>query len=229
MPKINVYLPDALADAVREAQLPVSSICQAALESAVQQGAGRPRRPALRPVHPPGPARPRARPGDREADPERARRHDPPPRGDRRRGRQPRAEGARVTRHRAGRSAGRADGIDAAEDYGDRRQPGLRGRCDARARAHREGGDVARPQLHRLRAHPPRCPRDRGHDGRTGPPPHGRRHAQRSPRRGERPLRASCTPWRKRRPAPQQSPRSDEILRRLDAIEKRLGDERYSA
>src|SRR5262245_32277070 len=37
MPKINVYLPDALADAVREAQLPVSSICQAALESAVQK------------------------------------------------------------------------------------------------------------------------------------------------------------------------------------------------
>ena len=37
MPKINVYLPDALADAVREAQLPVSSICQAALESALQQ------------------------------------------------------------------------------------------------------------------------------------------------------------------------------------------------
>jgi ATP-dependent Clp protease ATP-binding subunit ClpC len=37
MPKINVYLPDALAEAVKEAQLPVSSICQAALESAVQK------------------------------------------------------------------------------------------------------------------------------------------------------------------------------------------------
>ena len=37
MPKINVYLPDSLAEAVKEAQLPVSSICQAALESAVQK------------------------------------------------------------------------------------------------------------------------------------------------------------------------------------------------
>ncbi len=37
MPKINVYLPDALAEAVKEAELPVSSICQAALESAVQK------------------------------------------------------------------------------------------------------------------------------------------------------------------------------------------------
>ena len=36
MPKINVYLPDALADAVRDAQLPVSSICQSALERAVR-------------------------------------------------------------------------------------------------------------------------------------------------------------------------------------------------
>jgi ATP-dependent Clp protease ATP-binding subunit ClpA len=36
MPKINVYLPDALADAVREAQLPVSAICQSALERAVR-------------------------------------------------------------------------------------------------------------------------------------------------------------------------------------------------
>lgn len=31
MPKINVYLPDDLADAVRRHQLPVSTICQAAL------------------------------------------------------------------------------------------------------------------------------------------------------------------------------------------------------
>jgi len=36
MPKINVYLPDELAQAVREAQLPVSGICQAALERAVR-------------------------------------------------------------------------------------------------------------------------------------------------------------------------------------------------
>lgn len=36
MPKINVYLPDALADAVRDAQVPVSAICQAALERAVR-------------------------------------------------------------------------------------------------------------------------------------------------------------------------------------------------
>jgi ATP-dependent Clp protease ATP-binding subunit ClpA len=36
MPKINVYLPDDLAESVREAQLPVSAICQAALERAVR-------------------------------------------------------------------------------------------------------------------------------------------------------------------------------------------------
>jgi ATP-dependent Clp protease ATP-binding subunit ClpC len=36
MPKINVYLPTELADAVRDAQLPVSAICQAALERAVR-------------------------------------------------------------------------------------------------------------------------------------------------------------------------------------------------
>jgi ATP-dependent Clp protease ATP-binding subunit ClpC len=36
MPKINVYLPDELASAVREAQVPVSAICQAALERAVR-------------------------------------------------------------------------------------------------------------------------------------------------------------------------------------------------
>ncbi|WP_433533265.1 Clp protease N-terminal domain-containing protein [Micromonospora sp. CA-263727] len=35
MPKINVYLPDALADRVREARLPVSRICQAALTQAL--------------------------------------------------------------------------------------------------------------------------------------------------------------------------------------------------
>jgi ATP-dependent Clp protease ATP-binding subunit ClpC len=36
IPKINVYLPDELAAAVRDAQVPVSSICQAALERAVR-------------------------------------------------------------------------------------------------------------------------------------------------------------------------------------------------
>jgi ATP-dependent Clp protease ATP-binding subunit ClpC len=36
MPKINVYLPDELATAVKEAQVPVSAICQAALERAVR-------------------------------------------------------------------------------------------------------------------------------------------------------------------------------------------------
>jgi len=36
MPKINVYLPDELAAAVREAQLPVSAVCQSALERAVR-------------------------------------------------------------------------------------------------------------------------------------------------------------------------------------------------
>ena len=37
MPKINVYLPDDLADAVRDAGLPVSAICQRALEMAVRR------------------------------------------------------------------------------------------------------------------------------------------------------------------------------------------------
>ena len=37
MPKINVYLPEELASAVREAQVPVSAICQAALERAVRE------------------------------------------------------------------------------------------------------------------------------------------------------------------------------------------------
>jgi ATP-dependent Clp protease ATP-binding subunit ClpA len=36
MPKINVYLPEDLASAVREAQLPVSAVCQNALERAVR-------------------------------------------------------------------------------------------------------------------------------------------------------------------------------------------------
>ena len=36
MPKINVYLSDELATAVRDAQVPVSAICQSALERAVR-------------------------------------------------------------------------------------------------------------------------------------------------------------------------------------------------
>src|SRR5262245_35578753 len=37
MPKINVYLPDDLAEAVRESGVPVSQICQQALEAAVRK------------------------------------------------------------------------------------------------------------------------------------------------------------------------------------------------
>jgi len=37
MPKINVYLPDELADAVRESGVPVSAICQRALETSVKR------------------------------------------------------------------------------------------------------------------------------------------------------------------------------------------------
>jgi post-segregation antitoxin (ccd killing protein) len=37
MPKINVYLPDDLADAVKEANIPVSAVCQRALELAVRR------------------------------------------------------------------------------------------------------------------------------------------------------------------------------------------------
>ncbi|MGV9774320.1 Clp protease N-terminal domain-containing protein [Streptosporangium sp. NPDC003464] len=37
MPKINVYLPDDLAEAVRESGVPVSAICQRALEQAVRR------------------------------------------------------------------------------------------------------------------------------------------------------------------------------------------------
>ena len=36
MPKINVYLPDDLAAAVRAADVPVSAVCQRALADAVQ-------------------------------------------------------------------------------------------------------------------------------------------------------------------------------------------------
>lgn len=37
MPKINVYLPDELADAVKAADLSVSAVCQRSLEQAVRQ------------------------------------------------------------------------------------------------------------------------------------------------------------------------------------------------
>ncbi|GAA3081674.1 Clp protease N-terminal domain-containing protein [Streptosporangium carneum] len=37
MPKINVYLPDELAEAVKEAGVPVSAVCQHALEQAVRR------------------------------------------------------------------------------------------------------------------------------------------------------------------------------------------------
>jgi ATP-dependent Clp protease ATP-binding subunit ClpA/post-segregation antitoxin (ccd killing protein) len=37
MPKVNVYLPDELAAAVRDAQIPVSAVCQTALERAVRE------------------------------------------------------------------------------------------------------------------------------------------------------------------------------------------------
>jgi ATP-dependent Clp protease ATP-binding subunit ClpC len=37
MPKINVYLPDDLADAVRDSGIPVSPVCQRALEQAVRR------------------------------------------------------------------------------------------------------------------------------------------------------------------------------------------------
>jgi ATP-dependent Clp protease ATP-binding subunit ClpA/post-segregation antitoxin (ccd killing protein) len=43
MPKINVYLSDALATAVKEAEVPVSAVCQAALSDAVER-VGRTRR-----------------------------------------------------------------------------------------------------------------------------------------------------------------------------------------
>ncbi|MFC5750212.1 Clp protease N-terminal domain-containing protein [Actinomadura rugatobispora] len=37
MPKINVYLPDELAEAVKETGIPVSAVCQRALEQAVRR------------------------------------------------------------------------------------------------------------------------------------------------------------------------------------------------
>lgn len=40
MPKINVYLPDDLANAVRDAGIPVSSVCQRALADAVANADG---------------------------------------------------------------------------------------------------------------------------------------------------------------------------------------------
>ncbi|MDT0266711.1 Clp protease N-terminal domain-containing protein [Streptomyces sp. DSM 44915] len=40
MPKVNVYLPDGLADRVREAKLPISRICQIALTQALESASG---------------------------------------------------------------------------------------------------------------------------------------------------------------------------------------------
>lgn len=37
MPKVNVYLPDELADAVRDAGIPISVVCQHALDQAVRR------------------------------------------------------------------------------------------------------------------------------------------------------------------------------------------------
>src|SRR2546430_11398091 len=37
MPKINVYLPDELAEAVKDSGVPVSAICQRALEQSVRR------------------------------------------------------------------------------------------------------------------------------------------------------------------------------------------------
>lgn len=37
MPKINIYVPDELAEAVKEAGIPVSAVCQRALETAVKR------------------------------------------------------------------------------------------------------------------------------------------------------------------------------------------------
>lgn len=50
MPKINVYLPGWLADAVRESTLPVSAICQRALSEALggEPGQDQPRRRSVR-------------------------------------------------------------------------------------------------------------------------------------------------------------------------------------
>lgn len=50
VPKINVYLPGWLADAVRESTLPVSAICQRALSEALggESGGDRPRRRSVR-------------------------------------------------------------------------------------------------------------------------------------------------------------------------------------
>jgi ATP-dependent Clp protease ATP-binding subunit ClpA len=50
MPKINVYLPDDLADAVKEAGVPVSAVCQRALEQAVRRVTSI-REIAVTPVH----------------------------------------------------------------------------------------------------------------------------------------------------------------------------------
>src|SRR5712691_9289844 len=54
MPKINVYLPDDLAAAVRDAQVPVSAVCQSALERAVRDVASLRATDLAPPEHHPG-------------------------------------------------------------------------------------------------------------------------------------------------------------------------------
>ena len=56
MPKINVYLPDDLAEAVRSSGVPVSTICQRALEAAVRE-ANRHDHADVRALHPTGAGR----------------------------------------------------------------------------------------------------------------------------------------------------------------------------
>ena len=55
VPKINVYLPDDLADAVKEMGVPVSAICQRALEASVRRVTAI-RQATLGGVHPDDPA-----------------------------------------------------------------------------------------------------------------------------------------------------------------------------
>ena len=181
MPKINVYLPDALAEAVKEAQLPVSSICQAALESAVQKVlAAHDGRLYSR-------FTPRAK-------------HVLKLRAELAR-RSPTSTSTRSTcwsasSTKAATSASRCCSRSTSSPPTSARSSWAR--ClrrpppssttrkgdDPHARAHCERGDGARAQLHRVRAPPPRRAHDRRHDGRTGIPPDGRRRAFCSARGG---------------------------------------------
>ena len=114
MPKINVYLSDELATAVRDAHVPVSAICQAALERAVRGvnalRVPRMRRPTSHPTRARRPGRSHAlprgarrggdRPTDRRGEAAQLHRHRAPPARRDRRGRQPRDQGVGVARHR---------------------------------------------------------------------------------------------------------------------------------